>query len=273
MKKVFLIILLLMGMKLYSQNVIISDQTDSIPDPSSVLELKTVLRGFLMPRLTGLQRDAIGSPAHGLMIIQTNMYLTDPPGVYYYDSSQTKWININSAYTPFNKILTGSNNSSTMTVANGAFIMAGGGTIQATEFYGTGSTTSMVDLATGEVAGILPVTKGGTGSSNTFGPNTILIGTSGGTITSLPSENNSTLVTNSSGSVYWSTVTPSSVSFSNITTGLNNSASMTVATGASINLQGTGQVQASEFYGTGSTTDMVDLATGEVAGILPVTKG
>lgn len=38
------------------------------PDPSSVLEVYSANKGFLMPRLTTLQRDAIPAPAEGLMI-------------------------------------------------------------------------------------------------------------------------------------------------------------------------------------------------------------
>jgi uncharacterized protein (TIGR02145 family) len=38
------------------------------PDPSAVLELKSTSRGFLPPRLTTTQRNAIVSPATGLMI-------------------------------------------------------------------------------------------------------------------------------------------------------------------------------------------------------------
>jgi len=38
------------------------------PDGSAVLELKSEQRGFLPPRLTGVQRDAIVDPAEGLMI-------------------------------------------------------------------------------------------------------------------------------------------------------------------------------------------------------------
>jgi hypothetical protein len=38
------------------------------PDPSAQLELNSTSKGFLMPRMTTLQRDAIASPAAGLMI-------------------------------------------------------------------------------------------------------------------------------------------------------------------------------------------------------------
>ncbi|MCX6154817.1 MAG: hypothetical protein NT007_11730, partial [Candidatus Kapabacteria bacterium] len=189
-------------------------------------------------------------------------------------SGSVYWSTVAPSSTSFSNIITGLNNSASMTVATGASInLQGTGQVQASEFYGTGSTTSMVDLATGEVAGILPVTKGGTGSSNTFGPNTILIGTSAGTITSMTSLNNATLVTNSSGSVYWSTAGASSTSFSNLLGGTNTSASMTVGSGASLNVITGGVIQANQFIGTGSTSNAVDLATSEVSGILPTANG
>ncbi|PAM92770.1 hypothetical protein B4N84_21810 [Flavobacterium sp. IR1] len=42
------------------------------PDPSAVLELASTQKGFLPPRLTTLQRDAIVQPAEGLTIYNTN---------------------------------------------------------------------------------------------------------------------------------------------------------------------------------------------------------
>lgn len=51
------------------------------PDPSALLELNSNQKGFLMPRMTSVLRDAITAPAEGLMI-----YCTDcaPIGFYYY---------------------------------------------------------------------------------------------------------------------------------------------------------------------------------------------
>ncbi len=56
------------------------------PDKSAVLELKSSNKGFLLPRLTAIQRDAIISPAEGLMV-----YCTDcvPKGLYIY--TDTEW--------------------------------------------------------------------------------------------------------------------------------------------------------------------------------------
>ena len=67
--------------------------------------------------------------------------------------------------------------------------------------------------------------------------------------------------------------TSTSVLFSDITTATNITATMTVGTGAQINLSGTGIVESNKFLGSGSTSDSVDLNTAEVGGILPVAKG
>ncbi len=56
------------------------------PDASSLLEIKSTKKGLLIPRMTKTQRDAIASPAIGLLIYQTN----STPGFYYYDGSGWK---------------------------------------------------------------------------------------------------------------------------------------------------------------------------------------
>src|SRR3954467_13733515 len=55
------------------------------PNASSLLELRSTTKGLLISRMTKAQRDAIASPATGLMIFQTN----NNPGFYYY--SGTAW--------------------------------------------------------------------------------------------------------------------------------------------------------------------------------------
>lgn len=57
--------------------------------------------------------------------------------------------------------------------------------------------------------------------------------------------------------------------FDSITSGSNTTATMTVGTGASIVKANSGIIEATKLKGSGSTSDAVDLATGEVAGLLP----
>src|SRR5947207_15378134 len=53
------------------------------PNASSLLDVTSTSKGVLIPRMTKTQRDAIASPATGLMIFQTN----NTPGFYYYSGS------------------------------------------------------------------------------------------------------------------------------------------------------------------------------------------
>ena len=55
------------------------------PNASSLLEINSTTKGLLISRMTKNQRDAITSPATGLLIYQTN----GASGFYYYDGS--KW--------------------------------------------------------------------------------------------------------------------------------------------------------------------------------------
>ena len=58
------------------------------PNASSILDMVSTSKGILLPRMTKTQRDAITSPATGLMIYQTN----NTPGFYYYSGSSWKAI-------------------------------------------------------------------------------------------------------------------------------------------------------------------------------------
>ncbi len=51
------------------------------PNASALLEIKSTNKGLLIPRMTQTQRNAIPSPANGLLIYQTD----NNPGFYYYN--------------------------------------------------------------------------------------------------------------------------------------------------------------------------------------------
>src|SRR5258705_13848670 len=74
---------------LHAQNIFPSSGSAGIgtttPNASSALEIKSTTQGLLISRMTKAQRDAIVTPATGLMIYQTN----NTPGFYYY--SGTAW--------------------------------------------------------------------------------------------------------------------------------------------------------------------------------------
>ena len=54
------------------------------PNNSSLLDMTSTTQGVLVPRMTKAQRDAIVSPATGLLIYQTNAN----PGFFFFNGSQ-----------------------------------------------------------------------------------------------------------------------------------------------------------------------------------------
>lgn len=79
MKKKLLFLVLLMGSTIIWPQVGIGTDT---PDPSSALEVQSTTKGFLFPRMSESQMNAIASPVEGLLV-----YCTDcsPKGAYLYN--------------------------------------------------------------------------------------------------------------------------------------------------------------------------------------------
>jgi len=76
MKSYVLIPLVLLSLavspKVFSQNVAINS-TGSSPDASAMLDISSTTKGFLIPRMTTIERDAIVLPAKGLSIFNTTL--------------------------------------------------------------------------------------------------------------------------------------------------------------------------------------------------------
>ncbi|HZV45452.1 MAG TPA: hypothetical protein VFF90_13290, partial [Saprospiraceae bacterium] len=102
MRKIFMLIKMLFffSMSLAQQGVAITNDGSS-PDVSAILDIKSNNKGILIPRLTGLQRSTIVSPAMGLLVYQ----IDSNPGFYYYNGST--WMALSTAQ--------GSGNSWSMT--------------------------------------------------------------------------------------------------------------------------------------------------------------
>jgi hypothetical protein len=81
MKKAIIIISILLGylLTISAQGVKIGDNAN-VADPSAMLDVESVNKGVLHPRMTESQRDAIASPATGLLIFQTDV----TQGFYYW---------------------------------------------------------------------------------------------------------------------------------------------------------------------------------------------
>lgn len=75
----------------------------SAPSSSAMLDVKSTTKGFLAPRMTAEQKEAISSPATGLLIYQTDA----ATGYYYYNGSA--WIQIGAASGSSQWTTTGSN--------------------------------------------------------------------------------------------------------------------------------------------------------------------
>lgn len=90
MKRLFLTatlaFMVMLSLQLYSQVAINSD--NSLPNGSAMLDVKSTVSGFLPPRMTIAQRNAINNPAAGLLIWQTDSI----QGLYYY--SGTNWVSV-----------------------------------------------------------------------------------------------------------------------------------------------------------------------------------
>ena len=94
MKKLvsFIALLLLITNVVFAQVSISTD--NSAPTNSAMLDVKSSNKGFLPPRMTQSERNAIASPATGLMIFQTD----NTPGYYYYNGTSWELIAASSHY-------------------------------------------------------------------------------------------------------------------------------------------------------------------------------
>jgi hypothetical protein len=78
----------------FSQTVVVTDNsTYTTGSASSVLDVYSVAKGFLAPRMTTAQRTAIASPANGLLVYQTD----GTNGFYYYNGTTAAWVMLTSS--------------------------------------------------------------------------------------------------------------------------------------------------------------------------------
>jgi trimeric autotransporter adhesin len=109
-----LILLLQYAISINAQNTFPASGSTGIgtttPDASALLEVKSTNKGILVPRMTLAQRNAIASPAQGLLIYQTNV----TQGFYFYNGST--WIALATPTTSANKTLSNLNGTSAINI-------------------------------------------------------------------------------------------------------------------------------------------------------------
>ena len=79
----------------FAQNVGIN-ATGAAPVPSAMLDVASTTSGALLPRMTTAQRNAIGAPANGLLVFDTNLNC-----IYMYLTSTGAWRSMCDSYGPF----------------------------------------------------------------------------------------------------------------------------------------------------------------------------
>lgn len=186
MKKVLLFLTFLISTTVFSQGVGINTDGSS-PNTSAILDVKSTSQGVLISRMTESNKNAITSPATGLIIYQTD----NTSGFYYYNG--TIWVKLSSLNESTYTAGTGISvvgNTITNTVPDQTVTLTGGGattvtgtypnfTVNSTDNNSGGSVTS-VGLSLPSIFSVTnsPVTTSGTltGSLATQNANTVFAG-------------------------------------------------------------------------------------------------
>ena len=118
------------------------------PDPSSMLDVKSITKGFLVPRMSSSDRLAISNPANSLLVFDETI------GAYFYYNGGV-WVEVGTA----TAIAANSNNISNNTnsinalniaVANKWDLSGNSGTTAGTDFIGTTDATDLVIKTNGQ---------------------------------------------------------------------------------------------------------------------------
>lgn len=126
MKKTIFLVITFIGITMSGMHAQVAINTDnSEADASAILDVKSTEKGFLPPRMTTAQRDAISSPAEGLII-----YNTDEHGIEFWNG--TTWYNPSATpivpLAPFQSLIGGNDQESASSIAqssDGSIIVVG----------------------------------------------------------------------------------------------------------------------------------------------------
>jgi len=89
MKKTVLLFVLSLGMIMNGFAQVAINETGAEADPSAILDLSSSDKGFLVPRVTTTERNAIGTTQSGLLV-----YDTSTESFWFYDNTQATWVEI-----------------------------------------------------------------------------------------------------------------------------------------------------------------------------------
>lgn len=257
------------------------------PDPSAYVDIVSTTMGFLAPRMTYAQRTAILTPATGLLVYQTDAQSGLTEG--YYLRTSTGWFklaaSLDGLFLPLsggtmtgsidmgNFLITNIGNASTDFLATGGLNLANQLTILTGGVNVTGASTISGDLLVQSTLGVarrlrLQNPAGTFATSIASGAQTADINY---TLPISQASGSSILSNDGAGTLSWvNSLANITVPFNQVTAGTN---AATLLVQGSLAPTATGYIQANRFVSTGSTSDAVDLATGEVNGVLPIANG
>jgi hypothetical protein len=243
----------------FGQGVGISE-VSIVPHPSSILELRSDLRGLLVPRMTTAERDAILNPANGLIV-----YNEEHNSLNIYEEGPGTWRIIFSGFSSGVNSVTGTMNRISIggTPSDPVIDIDG-------DYIGQPSITTLGTITAGTWnAGTIPVLHGGTGLT-TFGAiNTVLYTSSADVLAAVPASTSAgqfLQTTTVGGAPSWKTVLDVVNGGTNSGAALSGSSIM-ISDGSAI-VQGDagttstvlhGNASGAPFYGPVVTDDIADL--------------
>ncbi len=116
MKKTILLLVLSLGMIINGFAQVAINETGAEADSSAILDLSSTNKGFLVPRITTAQRNAISTDQSALMV-----YDTDTESFWFWDNSQTSWIEIKAGSAlDINSLADGSSDGSSIFLGDSA---------------------------------------------------------------------------------------------------------------------------------------------------------
>ena len=121
------------------------------PNASSILDVTSTTKGLLTPRMTTAQRNAITTPADGLMVYDTDLKL-----LYYYSSGSSSWLPLNNALsagrTNFKRIKSAADLATELTNGSGSKYLLNTNTFY--EINGSITLSFPIDLNNAYVVGL-----------------------------------------------------------------------------------------------------------------------